>query len=302
MTPLRRLGAHADPTDVLFMGYVAFTGVMVLGMGWRLESPSVWAGLVAMHALVLGAAALWASTPRTDGSLRGLFRDLYPGLFIGVLYFELRHLARFFSDGFNDGAILALEERIFGEQLAMTLSQRFPALWLSELLHFFYAFYWVLMPLAAGLLFARRRWEGVRELVWALLLTFFACYLVFIFWPVQGPHYEFQNLGPPWSEGFWYGFVHVVLEDGASRGAAFPSSHVAVAVTVLPVAWRHDRTVFGLLFFPVAGLVAGTVYGRFHYGVDALAGVVLALALFPLGLRLRARLGTRTPAPVSPRR
>jgi hypothetical protein len=283
-----RPAACAGPSDVLFMAYVAVTGMIVLVAGWVLGSPAIWLGLVTLHIGLLAVAAVWSAGPTESGSIRGLLRDIYPLLFVGALYVELRYLALLFSDGFHDPAVLGWEEWLFGEQVALTLSQRVPEMWLSELLHFCYAFYWPLLPLSAVVLYLRRRAEGLQELVWSLLVTFFSCYLIFIFWPVQGPHYEFPPIGPPLADGFWYGVVHAVLEDGGSRGAAFPSSHVAVAVTILLVAWRHDRGVFWALLAPVTGLGVGTVYGRFHYGVDALAGVALALALFPPGLWLRS--------------
>jgi membrane-associated phospholipid phosphatase len=40
----------------------------------------------------------------------------------------------------------------------------------------------------------------------------------------------------------------------------------------------------------VIGLTIATVYGRFHYGVDALSGVITALVLVPLARYLRARI------------
>lgn len=294
MSPLARLAPNAGPTDLLFMGYVAFTGLLLVAMGWRLESAALWAGLIGFHMALLAVALLASRHGPGDLSFTGFLRDAYPLLFVTLLYFELRWLALFFSSAFHDPAVLAMEEFLFGEQLAMTFSERVPVQWVSETFHFFYAFYWLLLPLAVGALYFRRRLEGVRELVWALLVTFFACYLFFIFWPVQGPHYEFPLIGPPWSDGFWYGVVHTILEDGGSKGAAFPSSHVAVAVSVLPVCWRHDRALFWSLLVPVTGLTLGTVYGRFHYGIDALAGAVLALVVFRPGLRLRAWLGERT--------
>ncbi|NIQ55940.1 MAG: hypothetical protein GWN85_21445, partial [Gemmatimonadetes bacterium] len=85
---------------------------------------------------------------------------------------------------------------------------------------------------------------GFRELVYVELVTFFGCYLAFTLFPVQGPHYEFPTIGGHFAGGPFYRFVHWVLEDGGSKGAAFPSSHVAVAVAILLVTWRHDRVVW----------------------------------------------------------
>jgi hypothetical protein len=140
--------ARAEPFDLVFMVYVAFSGLLVVGFGWRL-STGVWLGLTAAHLALLAAAAWWARQPRRYPSLGGFVRDVYPFLFIFFLYWELRYLALLFSDGYHDSVILQLETMLFGEQLAMTLSQRLPYLWLSEIMHFFYGIYWILLPLGA---------------------------------------------------------------------------------------------------------------------------------------------------------
>ncbi|NIN71249.1 MAG: hypothetical protein GTO46_04790 [Gemmatimonadetes bacterium] len=286
LTGLKGRLAAAQPSDIVFIAYVSLSGLAVALFGWRL-STGLWIGLTFSH-LTLIAVALWfAARPLHYPSFGGILRDIYPFFAIVFLYWELRYLALLFSSGYNDPLILRLEELLFGEQLAMTFSQRFPFIWLSEAMHFFYGLYWVLLPVAAALLYARRRPEGARELVYVELVIFFGCYLVFLFFPVQGPHYEFPVIGPPLADGPMYQFVHWVLEDGGSKGAAFPSSHVAVAVAILLVTWRHDRVVWWVMFPFVVGLTIGTVYGRFHYAIDAASGVAAAVLLYWVAQYLR---------------
>lgn len=286
MNRVRRGLAGAQPSDTVFLLYVAFSGALILGFGWRLSVP-LWLGLTLAHVALIAIALLWSSRPLSGPSIAGFFRDAYPALFVTFLYWELRYLAQLFSNGYHDAFVLRLEAALFGEQLAVTFSERLPNLWLSELLHFCYGLYWVLLPLAAAALYLRGRLRGFRELVYVELVVFFACYLVFIFFPVAGPYYQFPEIGGELAAGPFYRLVHWVLTDGGSKGAAFPSSHVAVAITIVLVSWRHDR-VLALLAAPlVIGLTIGTVYGRFHYGIDALAGVVAALLLVPAARALR---------------
>jgi membrane-associated phospholipid phosphatase len=296
LSRLRGRLRSAEPLDRVFIGYVTFTGLLVLIFGAKL-GPGLRFGLAAVHLALVAASLWWAGQPRRGRSFAGFVRDAYPLIFVGFLYWELRHLALLFSDGYHDAKILRLEEALFGEQLAMTLSQRFPYPWLSEILHFAYAFYWILLPLTLAALYARGRLRGFRELVYVEEVVFFGCYLVFIFFPVAGPHYEFPPIGGPLSEGFFYGVVRWVLADGGSKGAAFPSSHVAVAVTVLLVTWRHDRLIWAVMLPLVVGLTVGTVYGRFHYGVDAAGGVVAGFALTALARWLEPRLRRAGPGP-----
>ena len=66
---------------------------------------------------------------------------------------------------------------------------------------------------------------------------------------------------------------------GGARGGAFPSAHVSGAVVVSLVAWRHQRRLAYLLVPLTGSVMVATVYGRFHYALDALAGAALAIAV-----------------------
>jgi membrane-associated phospholipid phosphatase len=58
----------------------------------------------------------------------------------------------------------------------------------------------------------------------------------------------------------------------------FPSGHVAVATAVALTIFPVSR-VAGVFFSIVAiGIAAGAAVGRYHYGVDAIAGVLVGIA------------------------
>ena len=63
-----------------------------------------------------------------------------------------------------------------------------------------------------------------------------------------------------------------------------------IATAVLIVAWRRFRRLFWYLLPVAALLVLSTMYCRYHYLVDVIAGVVLAFATVPLGDRFYDRL------------
>jgi membrane-associated phospholipid phosphatase len=104
-------------------------------------------------------------------------------------------------------------------------------------------------------------------------------YLFFILLPVDSPYYLSQRLGPPLSGHFFFDLAHQMSARGGARGGAFPSAHVSGAVVVSLVAWRHQRGLACLLLPFSAGVMIATVYGRFHYVLDTLAGAALAIAV-----------------------
>jgi hypothetical protein len=48
------------------------------------------------------------------------------------------------------------------------------------------------------------------------------------------------------------------------------------------VAWRHQPVLAAVLTPLVLGLMVATVFGRFHYAVDTVAGAALALVVVSL--------------------
>ena len=257
--------------DRLLLAYLTVTGLLA---GATLTGTG--AALAAAHAV--GAAAVWWLGRRSlpgPPALRFL-RIFLPVAVTPVLYTELETLNQLVVPGYLDGMVQGWEAWLFGGQPSLSAARRWPHLWLSELLHLGYVSYYFVVPVAALAVWARAGDRGLERAAVTVGLGFFLCYLVFAVFPVAGPRYEFTRIAGPPAEGGVFALVHRVLEAGSSKGTAFPSSHVAAAASALLACWRDARSWFWVLAIPVALLTLGTVYGRFHYAVDALAGLAVA--------------------------
>ena len=98
------------------------------------------------------------------------------------------------------------------------------------MLHAAYLSYYFIVS-APALYFA---WRGdlaaVRRFVLVVMATFILCYLVFLFFPVAGPYYEFPRPAAWFIDNPPARLAYDALARGSSYGAAFPISHVAAAV------------------------------------------------------------------------
>jgi membrane-associated phospholipid phosphatase len=150
---------------------------------------------------------------------------------------------------------------------------------LSEFLHACYLGYLVLLPAVAAYWYVGGRRTAFGELMLLVSTVLFGSYLFFIVFPVDSPFYRFERLSPPLSDGFFFDLVHRISARGGARGGAFPSAHVSATIVVWLLAWRHQPRLAVVLTPLVAGLIAATVYGRFHYALDTLAGLVLGAAV-----------------------
>jgi membrane-associated phospholipid phosphatase len=273
--------SRANPPELLSAGYFALTALLVPLSGASLH---LWWPTIALHlAIVVLALGLLPRLPDTGRA--GIPRAWFPVMGLPLIYGEVALLNDLFTAGYYDHLVQRWEMALFGSQLSVTLRGMIPWKPLSEYLHFGYFGYYLLVPLLLGVLYARGAYAAFRGALTAILATFYFCYLVFVVFPVAGPWYHFQR--PDAADvGWFFPFViRRVLAAGASQGAAFPSSHVAAAVITWLLAWHLARPLFWLFALIVPALVVGTVYGGFHYAIDAAAGIAVALCAWRVATR-----------------
>jgi membrane-associated phospholipid phosphatase len=163
-------------------------------------------------------------------------------------------------------------------------------------MHAAYLSYYVILASAPLGLWLKGRREAARGAILLMMATFYACYAAFLAFPVAGPRYVFPPAANAATASPVAVVAHRLLEGGSAWGAAFPSSHVAVALVAAACAWRGFRPL-GAALVPAAVLMSlGTVYGQFHYAVDVLAGTALAAAVLIAGRRAGYDSAFRSPA------
>jgi membrane-associated phospholipid phosphatase len=197
-------------------------------------------------------------------------RDLLP-LFLGpFLYVELRWLIPGLGQPHFDPLVQRWEHALFGGSPSQAWAPAMPIPLLSETLHLAYASYYLLVLVPPIALYIRGQRDAYAATMLAFTLVYGACFATYVLFPVDGPRYLVGPAAAP--EGPVRAFVLHLLEAGSSRGTAFPSSHVAASVVASLCALTFQRRLGLVVALLTAGLTLGTVYGGFHYGVDALAG------------------------------
>jgi len=264
-------------TDRIAAGYLIVIAVLVVWQRHRVED---WHTILVVHALLAGGILALDRLPESAPGAIRVLRDWYPVPLFGILFKEVELLAAAIGDWSLTGRIQHLEEHIFGGQPAEYLSEAVAWVPLSEYLHFAYISYLALVPVVGGIWYATGRRQAFRELILLFSATMAISYVFFILWPVDSPYYLLEPPGEPLAGNFFYELVHFVSDRGGARGGAFPSAHVSIACIVWLVAWTRDRRIAYWLTPLVAGILVATVYGRFHYVLDVLAGVALAAVVF----------------------
>jgi membrane-associated phospholipid phosphatase len=160
-------------------------------------------------------------------------------------------------------------------------------------LHFAYISYYLIIYGPFLLLYLRGQTTDHQRAAFTVMLTFFAHYVFFIYFPVQGPRYLFPPPSGEIAHGPMYNIAHQILEAGSSRGAAFPSSHVGVSFAQTAMAFVVLKRWAPLLAVLSTGLAVGAVYGGFHYATDAVLGFGYAMLLFFAAPSIAARIAAK---------
>ena len=254
------------------LGYLAFATVRLLA-GWPERAPAV----LALYA-ALAAVALLAPRLRARGGARAFLGEFYPLLAAVGLYTAIG-LVNTDRGVSHDATVQAWEQALFGGQPSRDWIRAAPSPWLAIPLHAGYLSYYFVLAAAPLGLFVTGRRDGARRATLAMMVTFYLCYAAFLVFPVAGPRYTFPPADNEATRTAIARFVKRLLDGGAAWGTAFPSSHVAVAAVAAASALREWRPLGIVLVAAAALLTVGTVYGQFHYAVDALAGLAVAAAV-----------------------
>jgi membrane-associated phospholipid phosphatase len=252
----------------------------------------------------LGCCLVVMFLATSDTSRQGCARvlrvvhDWAPLVAVPVLYAELPDLIFGAGSTFHDQLVQGWEASVFGASPAHVAGGRWPWTALSELLHLGYLSYYAIIYVPPLWLYLRNEQRDFRTTITALTITFTGCFAVFVFFPVAGPRYLWN--GPPGiPDGPVRRLALTILAAGSSKGAAFPSSHVAVATVQSVMMLRHHRAAGVVVSIASLLLALGAVYGGFHYGIDVLAGAVAGGLIATATVLASARLAG-APLPAGP--
>jgi membrane-associated phospholipid phosphatase len=259
------------PVDVLLLGYLLLTGLLILGATKNLP----WWPVHLAGRLLAVVAILRIVPHRPRNRVLAFLRDWYPIASFIPLYTELGPLTRLFTTAHYDPLLVTWESALFGGQPSQSLRLLYPSPALSEYLHFAYFYYYFVPTTLCMWVYLRGERARFSRALTAILGVFLACCLIYLIFPVVGPYHYFGHPSSSSWPGFFGPLVHRIVDRGSSLGTAFPSSHTAVAVATWVVAWRLSRPAFVVLALIVPALALATVYGGFHYALDTLAGGTL---------------------------
>ncbi len=291
---------HYTFVDYATQAYIALVGVLILFFhnstvpAWRQLLGAHVAGLVLVHGLIQAHAR------RHPGWLLDFLRHFYPVLLYTGFFMETGSLNRMFFNDYLDPQVAQWEQHLFGCQPSVLFMEKLPWLVVSEMFYASYFSYYVMIAGVGLALFLRSR-QQFFHYVSVVSFLFYVCYLIYICLPVIGSRVFFRQVDgyilPAATQqlavtdaypqavqtGVFFHIMKWVYHVFEAPGAAFPSSHVAVALCTVFFSFRYLPRIRYVHLAVAVLLCLSTVYCRYHYVVDVLAGLATAAILIPTG-------------------
>lgn len=263
LTLLARVAVSERGPHGLAMGYLGLDLTLFLGILWLTRG-----GVIA--------------SPKLSGLVYRL------GALLPLLssFFQLQYILPAASGPAVDADVYAFDVRVFGFEPSMAWD-RFVTPRTTEWFSFFYYgyFYLVAIHVLPLLLFGRDS-ARMRRFSFGFVWLYCVGHVVYTFVPAYGPHaFLSARFGHVLQGGMWWPLVQqtVASVDGSVRTDVFPSLHTAGPTFLALFAFEYRRSgVFRWTWLPTAlaatQIILATMFLRWHYAVDIVAGILLAVS------------------------
>lgn len=278
---IRKILQGSRPADILNLGFLLFLTSVTAVFHKRIENPAY---LVLLYsALILGQLLMILLKDRNSFS-RWSYDLIFPTASILLIFDSLEGIVHSLNPRDIDPLLIKIDYLIFGGYPTVMLEKIMNPL-LTDVLQLAYSSYYFL-PLTLGIaLKIRKKSPEFDQAIFYIMLCFYLSYAGYLLMPAIGPRFTINHLQNAELKG-WF-FAQPVQEllnrlEGVKRDA-FPSGHTGIALMVLALAFRFERRL-SYIFLPfVVALVISTVYCRYHYVIDVIAGIFLTLITMVAG-------------------
>ncbi|MGA8222031.1 MAG: phosphatase PAP2 family protein [Candidatus Acidiferrales bacterium] len=250
------------------------------------------APLFAIHsAVAIGIICIALVAARTKNAIARFARDWYPlPLYIGF-FEELERLVHAIFPGWFDRWLIEFDYGFGGIHPSIWLA-RFASPAMNEFMQFSYMTYFLYLVLLPAILYANKDRLAYWTVMVSTAVAHYSVYVIAVLLPIQSPYHALPSLETnPLPGGWCTATIDFIERFARVRGAAFPSAHVAGSMVALLAAYRYRRWLFWVTLPFFLSMCVATVYGRYHYVADVLAGIVVGAVGYIVGSLLMERKG-----------
>lgn len=222
-----------------------------------------------------------------DGWLKaGIYRVAIYGP-VQLSYFFFRELLPHINPRAYDVELRQLDLQLFGVEPALALEHVLTPTTTEWFSFFYFGYFFVLAVHVVPILFVGKNQRILGEFALGMLMLFCIGHTVYMLVPGFGPYRAMANeFHKPFPHGLWLDLVLDAVRSGGAQKDIFPSLHTAAPAFITLFSFRHRhlppyRYTWPIVAFFSLNIMVATMFLRWHYLIDVVAG--LALATFTAG-------------------
>lgn len=289
---LRQELRKLSPLDLYGTFYLVVLLFCVLfGHGPRRDHAVVVVSLDLIFCLVLIYAVRIKRAVPTNWFVELVYRLSMLGVTAGT-YLQLKYILPAASRAALDAQIYSFDMKVFGVEPSLLWDQYVTPRTTEWFAFFYYSHFFVLTAHAIPFLLFGKNQRRLVHVVMMTLLVFCTGHLLYIAVPGFGPTHHLKDLFVNRLEGglFWNLVQKAVATNGAQKDI-FPSLHTAGPSMFVMFAWVHRKSTpfkytWAFLGVWTTQIIIATMFLRWHYLVDIVAGLILAATSCYLALRI----------------
>ncbi|MGC1660227.1 MAG: phosphatase PAP2 family protein, partial [Candidatus Acidiferrales bacterium] len=188
---------------------------------------------------------------------------------------ELERLVHIIFSGWFDRFLIAFDFNLAGVHPSIYLA-RFSSPPLNDFMQFAYMTYFLYLIILPALLYAARERVAFWTVMASTAIAHNTVYAISILFPTESPYFALASLQTKTlTGGFFTRAIGLIEHFGRVHGAAFPSAHVAGSMVAILAARRYRPWLFWICLPFFVAMCVSTVYGRYHYVADVIAGLAV---------------------------
>ncbi len=209
--------------------------------------------------------------------------DLSPIFFILAVFELLGGITPYLRPDI-DSLLIKADLALFGVHPTVWMEDFFIP-WVADILALAYISYYFIPLILVLILYFKGRSNEFFLTAGTLLLGYYICYIIYIFMPAIGPRFTLASLQQIPLNG---GIIMTTIVDTlnaleGNKRDCFPSGHTQIVLISLWFAFKYRRPLFWIYLPIIIALIISTVYLRYHYVIDLVAGIAAAGITILLG-------------------
>lgn len=259
------------PVDKLVLAYFAFA--MALTLGWWTTVP--YAGwLLLAHVLSAGLLVYEVKRPNPSSYF---FRHWYPLVYVAASYKEMALFIPAVRHWDADQWLSDLDLAFWGAHPTVWL-ERLQTPVFTEYLQWIYTLFIPAVLVPAFVLWKKKLDKDFQRFAFLIALGYLASYVGYLIVPARGPRFLLAPLQHVPLRGLWlFQALQGVLDRlESAHYDCFPSGHTELTILAWWSTRRFGPSWFWGYFIYTLSIIFATVYLRYHYTIDVLAGVAVA--------------------------